>query len=171
MSYEDELREFMEQEGISNNPFKMVTFMPKRKVKITTYLEDSDGDRVELGDLAEDVLRFIEEQMLDEDGHNMVGNQLFPIINDFMSWVIPRTTNIVAAEFMMTAGAIRAAMSTYGMAVALLMQYVAQHNLKMVTEEEPLTQEEIDSYYERSEKAEQALYKALGGKNVPEIED
>lgn len=170
MSYEDELREFMEQEGIANNPFKMVTFLPKRKVKITTYLEDEDGDRVELGDLAEDVLRFISEQMEDEDG-NMVGNQLFPIINDFMSWVIPRTTNIVAAEFMMTAGAIRASLSTYGMAVALLMQYIAQHQLKMVTEEESLTQEEIDSYYERSTKAEKALYKALGGRDVPELED
>jgi hypothetical protein len=165
MSYEDELKEFMEQEGLTpETAFSMVTLMPKRKLKITAYLEDEEGEKVSLADLAQDVVRYIEEHMTDSES-TAINSQFFPLINQFMTSVVPRATDLRVAEFMFTAGAIRHALSYFGLAVALLMQYISQHNLKIVTEEEAVTDEEMEDYLERSRNAERALARALGAGN------
>lgn len=162
MSYEDELKAFMKEEGMDPEAaFSMVTLMPKKKLKISAFLEDDDGDRISLSDLAEDVVRYIEENMGDEES-SMINSQFFPLINKFMTLVVPRATDLRVAEFMFTAGALRHALSYFGMAVALMMQYISQHNLKIVTEEETITDQELEDYLEQSKKAEQALARALG---------
>jgi hypothetical protein len=162
MSYEDELKDFMMEEGFKpEEAFSMVTLMPKRKIKVSAYLEDQEGERVLLGDIAEDLVRYIKEHMT-ADESSPINSQFFPLINQFMISIVPRVVGLQVTEFMFTASALRSAMSMFGLSVALLMQYIQQHNLKIVTEEEAITEEELEDFMERGQKAESALAKALG---------
>ena len=162
MSYDDDLKNFMDEEGFEpEEAFAMVTLMPKRKLKVTAYLENEEGEKVSLAELAEDVTRYIKEHMT-MDETTAINSQFFPLINQFMISVVPRVTDLKVTEFMFTAGALRHTLSFFGLSVALLMQYIQQHKLKIVTEEETITEEELEEYLEKGRRAEESLAKALG---------
>lgn len=165
MSYEDELRDWMEQEGIDQydpeDVFTLVTIMPERRIKVTAYLEDKDGNRVSLKDMGVQVLDYINRHLKDRSA-TPVNSQIFPLISQFMVSIVPRATDFPVADFMFTAPALREGLIKFGFSTFLLAQYLQQHKLKIVTEEEELSEEQIEEYYRRAREAEDKLRRALG---------
>lgn len=161
----DELKAFMKNEGQGTSPediFKVVTVMPERKLKITCYLVDKDGDRVEIADIADDLVKYIHEKMSVQE-NNDVNTQVFPLIGQLMASYTPRAVGMKPAAFLLAAPSIRNALIDLGMASFLMLQYIKQMGLKIVTNEEEISDQEMALYFKNGEKAEDFLKKSFDG--------
>lgn len=161
----DDFNEWMSGAGEERDPedfFSLVTILRDRKLRIIAHLEDAEGNRIDLKEVATDLLAYIEKHMQSPTS-TPVNDQIFPLLSQSMVSVVPRTAGISVADFIFSAGVLRNTMIRYGLASFLLAQYIQQHKLKIVTEEEPLTQHEIDEYMRKSEEAENKLRRVLRG--------
>jgi hypothetical protein len=126
--------------------FSLVTVMPKKKIKVTAYLEDSDGDRILVADIAENLVKYITEQMQLQES-TPVNSQMFPLCASFMLSIVPRFVGIEASMFLFGGAMFREAMLHLTLASTLFMQYIEQHGLKVVTETTNLTDAEVEKYH------------------------
>lgn len=161
MSYEDEVQDFLKsQERKPEDIFSMVTIMPKRKIKVVAHLEDKDGEAVLVSDIAENLVEFINSEMKTIES-TPVNSQMFPMAASFMVSIVPRFIGIPVAGLMFEANAFRHGVLTFGLASMLLMQYIQQHELKIVTTTTELSDEEVDAYVERGREADRKLKEAF----------
>lgn len=173
MSIEDDFEQFMEnEEGITpEQVFKMVTILPKEKVRITAHLEDEEGEKIELATLAKKLTEYVQDHLTKQEA-TPVNRQLFPLINQWMISCVPRSMGMQLSAILLTAKESRYALSDFGLCVSLMMQYIKQHNLKIVTEETPITEMEYQEYLRKEEEATQRLSLALTGAiSEPEPEE
>jgi hypothetical protein len=124
--------------------FKLITVMPRHKIRVMTYLEDDAGDRITLKELAVELVDFINKNMEDPE-KNVINAQLFPLTAQFMGSLVPRFVGIQASTVLFGASSFRRALTMTALGTALLMQYIQQHGLKIVTETETVTDQEIES--------------------------
>lgn len=172
MSLDDEFQDFLtKEEPKPEDVFSMVTILPKKKIKVVAYLEDTDGDRILLSEIAESLVDYVNEQFKAEE-NTPVNSQLFPLCGQFMTSIVPRFVGFRLAGLMFEAGGFRDALLTLSLSSTLLMQYIEQHNLKIVTEIVQLTDDEVQSYVQRSrefdDRLRQALNSAFGDDNESE---
>jgi hypothetical protein len=144
----------------------MVTIMPKKKIKVTAYLEDKEGERILVAEIAENLVKFVQEQMTQEEA-TPVNSQMFPLCGQFMMSIVPRFVGMDLAHLMFQAGGFRQALLTLSLSSTLFMQYIQQHELKVITETTDLSDEEVDNYMEKSrefdERIKTALHNAFDG--------
>lgn len=165
MSMDDDLKEFLEEQNKQLKPeeyLKMVTIMKERKVKMIAYLEDPDGDRIELATVAEQLTTYINKHMEDKE-NNAINTQLYPLVNQMMASSVPRALGMEISVFLLTAETTRTGMSYFGLYIALLMRYITQHNLKIVTEETPLSDFEYHEYMNKQQENEKLFMKNFMG--------
>lgn len=161
MSFEDEFQDFLtKEEPKPEDVFSMVTIMPKKKIRVTAYLEDEEGDRILVSDIAESLVSFVNEQLMSEDS-TPVNSQLFPLCAQFMTSLVPRFIGMQIAGLMFEATAFRQALLTLSLSSTLFMQYIEQHKLKIVTEVTELSDEEIAACISRSEEYDRRLREAF----------
>ena len=169
MSLNDDYDDFMRKnEPKPEDCFSMQTYMPKRKIKIVAHLEDKEGQVVDVADLAEDLVKFIQEQMKTQES-TPVNSQMFPMVGQFMTSIVPRFMGLNFAALMFEASSTRQTLLTFGLASMLFMQYVQQHELKIVTTTSDLSDQELEEYYQRSEAAEKRIQSAF--RNALGVED
>lgn len=150
--------------------FRMITIMPKNRIKVLAYLEDQDGDRITFKEIADELVDFVEENMTDPTP-NQINAQMFPLTTQFMSSVVPKFVGNNIAAFLFAAPQFAKALSMLSLSTALLMQYIQQHNLKIVTETETLTDEELQLFTSNQEKASKAFLDMFSGMQSDELED
>lgn len=161
MSYKDELQDFLtKEEPKPEDIFSMVTIMPKKKIKVTAYLEDAEGDRILVSEIAESLVTFVNEQLKEQES-TPVNSQLFPLCGQFMTSIVPRFVGLQIAGLMFEATAFRNALLTLSLSSTLFMQYIEQHKLKIVTEVTQLSDDEVNAYIARSEEFDRRLRSAL----------
>jgi hypothetical protein len=161
MSYEDELQDFLtKEEPKPEDIFSMVTIMPKKKIKVTAYLEDEEGDRILVSDIAESLVNYVNDQLREQES-TPVNSQLFPLCGQFMTSIVPRFVGLQISSLMFEATAFRQALLTLSLSSTLFMQYIEQHKLKIVTEVTQLSDDEVNAYIERSEEFDRRLRDAL----------
>lgn len=160
--FEDEVKDFLKQDGDlkPEDVFSMVTIMPKRKIKVIAHLEDTEGEQILVADLAENLTKYINEQMQLQES-TPVNSQLFPMAGQFMTSIVPRFVGLQVGSIMFEASGFRHALLTFGLASMLFMQYVQQHGLKIVTTTIDLSDEEVEAYLDRSREANRRLKEAL----------
>lgn len=161
MSFEDEFENFMQSdEPKPEDVFSMVTIMPKKKIKVTAYLEDKEGDRVLVSEIAESLTSFVNEQMrLDEA--TPINSQMFPLCGQFMMSIVPRFVGMHLAHLMFQAGGFRQALLTLSLSSTLFMQYIQQHELKVITETTELSDYEVENYLSKSREFDEKIHRAL----------
>jgi hypothetical protein len=163
MSFEDELQDFLTSQDLKpEDVFSMVTIMPKKKIKVTAYLEDKDGDRILVSEIAENLVNFVNEQLRVEET-TPVNYQLFPLCGQFMTSIVPRFIGLELANVMFEANTFRQALLTLSLSSVLFMQYIEQHELKIITEVVQLSDEEVTNYFERSQESDRRLRNLLQG--------
>ena len=167
MSFEDEFQEFMKREDLKpEDIFSMVTIMPKKKIKVTAYLEDKDGERILISEIAEQLVKYLQDQMTTEEP-TAINSQMFPLCGQFMMSIVPRFVGMDLAHLMFQAGGFRQALLTLSLSSTLFMQYIQQHELKVVTETTALSDDEVENYLSKSrefdERIKQALHQAFDG--------
>ena len=151
-----------EQEITPEEAFSMVTIIPKKKVKLTAYLEDKDGERILLATVATNLNKYIRKHLKSKE-NTPVNSQLLPLINQYMVSSIGRHIGLRSAGLLLSAEMPKYAISTFGLDVALLMRYIQQHSLKIITEETPVTQIEIDKYLSMQDEANEKMLQAMMG--------
>ena len=140
--------------------FGILTYMLKKKIQIAAYLEDEEGTKIEFKEIGEDLLNYIYENLNDEE-ENVIVDQLYPAIAQFMISVVPRTAGYHASAFMMEVPAVRDALIKFGLANQLLMKYLEQHKLKIVTETTPMSEAKVEEILARNKAHEEALARAM----------
>lgn len=167
MSSENEFQDFMtKDEPKPEDIFSMVTILPKKKIKVTAYLEDKDGDRILIADIAENLVKYVNDQ-LTETETTPVNSQLFPLCGQFMTSLVPRFMGLRSASVLLQAQTFRHALLTLSLSSALFIQYIEQHELKIITEVAPISDDEIEHYLrissEMDDRLQEALAAAFGG--------
>lgn len=157
----------MSYDEIMNTPpkpedyFSMVTVMPKKKIKVVAYLEDEDGDRVTIADIAENLVEFITSHMTNEESTD-INSQIMPLCGSFITSIIPRFVGFRPASFMFSASIFKDALLYLSMSSVLFIQYIEQNKLKIVTETFALSQEEIDIFLKKGAESEAKLQDIFG---------
>jgi hypothetical protein len=141
--------------------FSMVTILPKKKIKVTAYLEDQDGDRVLVSEVAENLVKYIDEHMEADAAMSPVNSQLFPLCGSFMTSLVPRFVGMQAAYVLFQASIFRRALLMLSLGSTLFMQFIDQHKLKIVTETTELSDYEIESYLSRSKDFDEKINDAF----------
>ena len=143
--------------------FSMVTIFPKRGIKVVAHLEDKEGNKIYLKDIAQKLTTYINTQ-LESNENNPVNTQLFPLINQMMIQTVPRFIGLNASAMLFTSRSPRYALSTFGLQIALLIRYISQHELKIVTEEVSISKYEVEEYFRKEKEAEDKFLQAMTGK-------
>jgi len=164
MTFEDNFEDYMDDDGqlTPEKAFSLVTLMPKRRIKLTAYLEDKDGERIDLATVAENVTKYVNKEMKDME-NNPINSQLYPLFNQYMISAVGRQVGLTQAAFLMSAEVSKTALSLFGLSSCLLTRYINQHELTVVTEETPVTEQEIKNYFEKQDQANESFRKAVFG--------
>ncbi len=140
--------------------FSLVTIIPGRKMRVKAHLIDKDGEKIELSEIAQDLVKYTAEKMKDEE-NNQVNTQVFPLMAQLMVSYIPRVVGLGGADLLFGAPIMRGSLINMAMAAFLMLQYIRQHNLKIVTEEEEITDLELEALRQRDQDGAAALDNAL----------
>lgn len=161
MSFEKEFQDFLSKdEPKPEDIFSMVTIMPKKKIKVTAYLEDKDGEKLLTSEVAENLVEYVVDQM-HNDSNTPVNSQLFPLCGQFMTSIVPRFVGLDTASILFQASGFRDALLYLSLSSVLFMQYIEQHGLKIVTEVTTLSDEEVTAYVNRSQEADERMRRAF----------
>jgi hypothetical protein len=162
---EDELEAMHEGSDDALEPedvFKLVTINRIRKKRTIVHLQDEAGDRVELKDVVKELLVYIKDKMEDEDG-NQFTEQIMPLMSQAVVSGLGRMIGLHATAFHLSQQVTRASI-IHMMCVALLMlKFVQQKELTIVTFEEDVTDEEIEEIERRNRANSTATLAALAG--------
>lgn len=166
MSLEDDFQDFLaREEPRPEDVFTMVTFLPHMKKRITCHLEDESGEKILTSEVAESLVQYVDAQLKMKDEPNDINSKIFPLAAQFIVSIVPRFIGIQNASILITSSVFRDALTTLSVSSMLLMQYINQHNLKIITETTDVSEEEIAIWRERSadydDRIERALYSAF----------
>ncbi len=157
MSLEDDYADFLSKdEPAPEQVFNMTTIVPKRRIRVTAHLEDKDGEKVLISEIAENLVKYVNDNMKELD-NNPVNAQMFPLCASFMTSIVPRFVGLKQAYILFEARSFREALLSLSLSSVLFMQYIEQHGLKIVTETTEISQEEVEEYLRRSDEADQRL--------------
>lgn len=140
--------------------FEMATVLPSKGIKVVAHLEDEEGEIITIKEISKELASFINDQMTTEE-MTPINSQLFPVCGQFMTSLVPRLVGIQTSMVLFAAGSFRQALLDLSLGSLLLMQYIEQHKLKIVTETIPLSQYEMDEYFRRSEEADEMIKKVF----------
>ena len=167
---EDELSELRDNPDdiTPEDIFKMVMVNKLRKIKVKVELRDKDGDKVELADIVTELIKYMKEQMGDENG-NQFSDQILPLVSESLVSTLGRMLGIQVTAFYLSNDTTRTAL-LWSMAMAfLILKYVQKHGLIIHTMEEAITDEEIEEIERRSEANRVATLGAMLGENPRDI--
>jgi len=126
------------------------------------WIEDKDGDTVELTDIICELLDYMNDKMNPEE-RNTFQDQIMPLISQSVVSVLSRMIGIEATAFHLAVDTTREAF-IYSMCISfLLLKYVQKHDLKIFTEEEDISSEEIKEIHRKGEANKVAMMGVLMG--------
>lgn len=137
---------------------EMVLLNKDRKVRIKVELKDTHGESVPLKKVVTDLLEYVDDKFKEGQEENPFVSQIYPLLANMLATTLGKalhpnlaaavlTNNLVKDSFMMT------------MSLSfLLLQYIKQNGYSIHSTEEPLTDEQIESWNTR------ALISSVAGK-------
>lgn len=171
---EDELSELyedMDSDALTpEDVFSMVTLNKVKKCKVHVELRDEAGDKVSLPDTIGNILDFIKDKMstTNEEGNQFI-NQIFPLMSQSVVSGLGRMLGLHQTAFMMAQDDTKAGI-LYMMCVAfLLLKFVQNNKLKIHTYEEPVSDEEIEAIYRKSDANKAMTLGVMAGMEPTEI--
>jgi len=164
---QEDLEELYEgaEEGIEpEDVFNMVLINKIKKTRIQIELEDEDGDIVPLKDVIQQLLGYIKDQLKDEDG-NQFADQIMPLMAHSVVSGLGRMIGLRATAFHLANDTTRLSLIHMMCLGLLLLKFVQQKNLHIITHEEDVTDEEIEEVERRTEANKAAVLASLAGED------
>lgn len=169
---EDYLEELLEDQDAPSpeEVFNMVSIDKKRGLKTTATLMDEDEEEVPLGDVIEDLTKYIRDQLIDERGEgNQFADQIMPLMSQSMASGLSRLIGIPSTAFIVGSDHLRMSMIHMMCVGFLLLKFVQKNNLTIHTIEEEISQEEIESMVRRSKATSAAQMGAMLGVHPKDV--
>lgn len=145
-----------------------------RKVRIEALLikkDTPDGeepDTIQVDQVAGSVSDYVADKLKSKES-NVVRDQIYPFISQIMSKSIVKACGIELAHFMLVSDLIKGSM-IFNMTVAFLtFKFLQNNEYKIITKEEPVTDQEIADYKRMSKENETAALAAIMGISVEEF--
>lgn len=169
---EDDIQSLMEEQDpdmmTPEDVFKMVLLNKRNKTRVSVSLEDKDGDPIELSDMMEELVNFLKDKMDDEEG-NQVVEQIMPLMSQALVSGLGRLVGNQATAFLIANPDVRMALIYMMMISFILYKTVQVKGLKVITQIEPVTGEEIEEIERKSRASSIASMTAMVGMDPKEI--
>ena len=124
----------------------VINRIAKKTIKV--YLEDEEGDRVELKDIIQELLNYVEEKV--GSGQEQFCSQILPLLSQTMATSLELVTGYNLAVSLLTDHRVRNGILD-GMIVSFLLpKFLQQKGLTIVSEETPISDEEMNSLLRKS---------------------
>lgn len=126
--------------------FNIVTIDKKRKKRITIRLEDADGDEVPIKEAVEKLTDYVIEKASnqDDDDNNHVINKLAPLVGHALVCGLPKVIGDNLTIMMLSMEHYRHSMSMMMLLSFVLIKWVQDKKLKIVTMEEDISDEDLE---------------------------
>lgn len=146
----------------------------KRKVRIEALLikkDSPDGeepDKLKVDQVAQSISDYVADKVKTEES-NVVRDQIVPFISQIMSRSMVKACGLELAHFMLVSDLIKSAM-IFNMTVAFLTyKFLNNNDYRIITKEDPVTDQEIADYKRMSKENETAALAAIMGLSVEEF--
>lgn len=162
---EDDLEELYEgsAEVEPEDVFNMVLINKVKKTKVSIELEDPDGDTVPLKDVIQQLLGYIKDQL--HDGDNQFADQIMPLMAHSVVSGLGRILGIRTTAFYLANDVTRLSLIHMMCLGLLLLKFVQQKNLTIVTQEEEVTDQEIADLERKLNANKTAVLAGLAGED------
>lgn len=141
----------------------------KRKKKITIKLQDKEGGDLELKEVVDDINRYITDQ-LKRDEDNKLRDEVFPLVTQVcMSGLTYAMGSTAGGAFVASQELLRSGTSHLMMLSFYFLKFLQKHEIKVLTEEEDVTDEEIEKMIRISRAAGTATLASMMGMPMKEI--
>ena len=169
---EDDIQDLFEDDE-SMTPEEIFKMVMINKIKGTTVhveLCDKDGDKVELSDVIEQLLSYVEDK-LEDDKANQFVDQIMPLMAQSVVSGLGRMLGIRHTAFFLANDLSRVALVNMMSIAFLLLKFVQQKELTIQTYEEEISEEEIEEIERKAKAGSTATMGALLGLDPKEILD
>ncbi len=141
----------------------------RRKKKIFVSLQDKDGDVVEFKEVIDNLNRYITDQ-LEREEMNPLRDEISPLITQiFMGSLVYAAGHPATAAFIASQETLRYSITHQMMLSFYFVKFVQKNELKIVTKEEDVTEEEIERIRRVSAANSVATMGAMMGMDPKEI--
>jgi hypothetical protein len=167
---EDEMQELFEDEE-SMTPeevFKMVMINKVKGTTVRVELQDKEGDVVELSEVIEELLGYVERKLEDKEPNQFV-DQIMPLMAQSVVSGLGRMLGIRHTALFLTNELSRVALVNMMSIAFLLLKFVQQKELTIQTYEEEISEEEIEEIQRKAKAGSAATMGALLGLDPKEI--
>jgi hypothetical protein len=167
---EDELDELLEdQEEMSpEEVFKMVMINKVKGTTVRVELLDKEGEQVELSEVIQKLLGYVENKLEDDDPNQFV-DQIMPLMAQSVVSGLGRMLGIRQTAFFLTNEISRVALVNMMSIAFLLLKFVQQNELTIQTHEEEISEDEIQEIERKAKAGSAATMGALLGMDPKEI--
>ena len=117
----------------------------KRKVKVSIKLVDEDGDEVSVGETIEQVSQYISDK-LESPKENTTSSQVFPLMAQSVTRGLSKLLGGQMASLLLSQEMTRYSLIHMMSIGFYLWNVIHKNGFKIETTEEPVSQEDIDSY-------------------------
>jgi hypothetical protein len=167
----DELDEDLLEEEMDITPeemFKMVMINKVKGTAVRVELFDSEGDKVEISDIIEKLLTYIEDKLSNEESNQFV-DQIMPLMAQSVVSGLGRMVGLQHTAFYLANETSRRAIINMMAIAFLLLKFVQQNKLTIQTFEEEISEEEIEEIERKAQAGSTATMGAFLGLDPREI--
>ncbi|MAG39563.1 hypothetical protein CMI41_01165 [Candidatus Pacearchaeota archaeon] len=167
---EDEIQDLFEDEEsmTPEDVFKMVMINKVKGTTVHVELYDQDEDKVELSEVIEELLNYIEKKLSDDEANQFV-DQIMPLMAQSVVSGLGRMLGIRHTAFFLANETSRVALVNMMSIAFLLLKFVQQKNLTIQTFEKEISEEEIEDIERKAKAGSAATMGALLGMDPKEI--
>jgi hypothetical protein len=169
---EDEMQDLLEDEEnmTPEEVFKMVMINKVKGTTVHVELHDKEGDKVELSEVIEQLLNYVEAKLEDDEANQFV-DQIMPLMAQSVVSGLGRMLGIKHTAFFLANDLSRVALVNMMSIAFLLLKFVQQKELTIQTYEEEISEEEIEEIERKAKAGSTATMGALLGLDPKEILD
>lgn len=159
--FDDEPKESIKVEDF----FNIVTIDKKRKKRITIRLEDVDGDEVPIKEAVENLTEYVIDKASnkDDDENNHVINKLAPLVGHALVCGLPKVIGDRLTIMMLSMEHYRHSMSMMMLLSFVLIKWVQDKKLKIITMEEDISDEDLEKQEKLHKANSAAMISAMLG--------
>ena len=129
----------------SDDVFRLSTINRERKVSITACLRDEDNTTVELQEVIDKVMGYMDDKLdREKGGENAIANQILPLMSSLVGYSLPKLAGTDMAAALLCHQGLRHVITVLPMLSFLLLKFIQKHGLKIYTMEEPLDDEKLE---------------------------
>ncbi len=148
--------------------FELMFINKITKKRISIQLENTAGEVVPIKEVLEQVNEYVTNQLNSKETNSTI-QQIFPLVAQQASYSVPRLAGADNAMFVFTSGLLKSTVLHQMIVSFYLLKFIQKNNLKIVTLEEDMTDEDIEKFEMASKLASVASMASLAGQDPKEV--